>query len=79
MINIRTNDEIDGGGAHGSILQHVGHDEEADHASANVDLVELRNTAVAPCHCDISQCNIEVVLSCEIERGVSMTCTRHEL
>ena len=57
-----------GGDAHGGVLEHVGHDEEADHAAADVDLVQLRNAAVAAGDSDVPERDIEVILRC-VRRG----------
>ena len=53
-----------GGDVHRRILQHVGHDEEADHAPADVHLIELGDTSIASRHRDIPERDIQVVLSC---------------
>lgn len=38
---------------HGSVLQHVWQDEEADLTPTDVDLLQLRHTAVTVRHCDV--------------------------
>lgn len=38
---------------HGSVLQHVRQDEEADLTAADVDLLQLRHPAITIRHCDV--------------------------
>ena len=52
------------GDSHRRVLQHIRHDEESNHASTNIHLVQLRYSSIAAGYCDILQGNIEVVLSC---------------
>jgi len=47
---------------HRRILQHVGNNEEANHAPSNVDLIQLRNSSVSSCHSDLLQRDIQRVL-----------------
>jgi hypothetical protein len=49
--------------AHRRVLQHVGHDEEPNHASTNVNLIELGDTTIALCDRDIPKGDVEVVFS----------------
>lgn len=48
---------------HRRILQHVRNNEEANHAPPNVDLIQLRNSSVSSCHCDLLQRDIQRVFS----------------
>ena len=55
-------------GIHRCILQHVGHNEEADHAPPDVDLIELRYASVTTCDSNVPQCDVQVVFGCGRER-----------
>jgi hypothetical protein len=48
--------------SHRRVLQHVRDDEESDHASTNVHLVQLRHTSIALCNCDLLERDVQVVL-----------------
>ena len=52
-------------GIEGYVPEHVGDNEESHVAAANVDLVEMGDTAVASGHRDILQLNVHVVLGWE--------------
>jgi hypothetical protein len=54
-----------------NIPQHVRHDEEPHVAAPNIDLVEVRDTAIAGCDGDILELNVHVVLSCVEKENVS--------
>ena len=56
---------------HRCILQHVGYNEKANHASADVDLIKLRNTSIAARYGDVAQSNVEVILSYKTETRYS--------
>ena len=56
------------GDAHRRVLQHVGDDEKADHAPADVDLVELGHAPIASGHGDLFQRDVQVVFGCGRER-----------
>ena len=53
------------GYAHWCILQHIRYNEETNHATADVDLVELRNATIASSYSDILEGDVQVVLGCE--------------
>jgi hypothetical protein len=48
-----------------NVPEHVRHDEESHVASANVDLVEMGDTAIAGSDGDVLELNVHVVLGCE--------------
>ena len=64
FIVATTSDRRGGGDVHWRILQHVGHDEEADHAPADVHLIELGDTSIASRHCNVPERDVQVVLGC---------------
>ena len=47
---------------HRRVLQHVGQDEEADLAAADVDVLKLRRSPVAVRHVDVGELAVHVVL-----------------
>lgn len=47
-----------------NVPEHVRHDEEPHVAAANVDLVEMGDTAIASGDGDILELNVHVVLGC---------------
>lgn len=49
---------------HGRVAEHVGDDEESDVAATDVDLVEMRDAAVAGGDGDVLELDVHVVLSC---------------
>lgn len=51
-----------------SILQHIRHDEEPDVTSADVDLIQMADTAVARRYRDILELHVHVVLGCTQEK-----------
>lgn len=46
--------------------QHVGNDEEAHVAAADVDLLEVADAAVARRHRDVLELHVHVVLGCNV-------------
>lgn len=54
--------------SHGGILQHIRYDKKANHTPSNVHLIKLWYTTIASCNCDISQRNVEIILSCKYIR-----------
>lgn len=48
---------------HGCILQHIWYNKEANHAAANIHLIELGYTSIASSDGDISECNIQIIFS----------------
>jgi hypothetical protein len=54
-----------------NIPQHVRHDEEPHVATPNINLVEVRDTAIASCDGDILELNVHVVLGCAETENVS--------
>lgn len=53
--------------SHWRIGEHVWHDEEADHRSPDVDLVELGDAAIPLRDGDLFQRDVQVVLGCELD------------
>lgn len=47
-----------------NVPEHVRHDEESHVAAANVDLVEMGDTAIASSDGDVLELNVHVVLGC---------------
>lgn len=56
------------GGTNLNLPQHVRHDEEPHVATPNIDLVEMRDTAIASCDGDILELHVHVVLGCSERR-----------
>lgn len=48
----------------GEIPQHIGHDKESYMATTNVDLVEMRNSAVAGGDGYVLELDVHVVFGC---------------
>ncbi len=48
--------------SHGGILEHVGNNEEPDHTSPDVYLIQLGYTTVALRHGDVLQRDVQVIL-----------------
>jgi hypothetical protein len=48
-----------------NVPEHVRHNEESHVAAADVDLVEVGDTAIASSDSDILELNVHVVLSCK--------------
>ena len=46
---------------HRCILQHVGYNEKANHASSDVDLIELRDTSISLGYSDILERDVQVI------------------
>lgn len=44
--------------------QHIRHDEVSDMAASDVDLLEMRHTAVTRSHCDIFELDVHVIFGC---------------
>lgn len=57
------------GAEHGCVAQHVRDDEEADVGSADVDLVEMGDAAVAGGDGDVFELDVHVVFGCWGEVG----------
>jgi hypothetical protein len=56
-----------------NVPQHVRHDEESHVGTPNIDLVEVRDTAVASCDGDILELDVHVILGCVEKENVSNT------
>lgn len=54
------------------VPQHVRHDEESHMASPNVDLVEMRDAAVASGDGDVLELDVHVVFGCWEKRSVEI-------
>ena len=53
-----------------NVPEHVRHDEESHVAAANVDLVEMGDTAVASGDGDVLELDVHVVFGCRKEQSV---------
>lgn len=47
-----------------NVPEHIRHDEESHVAAANVDLVEMGDTAIASGDSDVLELNVHVILGC---------------
>jgi hypothetical protein len=52
------------------VPEHVRHDEESHVAAANVNLVEMGDTAIAGSDGDVLELNVHVVLGCKENQSV---------
>ena len=49
---------------HWRVLQHIRHNEESDHASPDVHLVQLRYSTITSGNSDILEGDVQIILGC---------------
>lgn len=60
---------------HGCLLQHIWHNDEAQHVASDVDVFEMRLLAIGRCDGDVLHGNVEVILGCKY-KGADEECQR---
>lgn len=66
----------DCGDLHWGILQHIGDNEETNHAPSYIDLIELGDAAISASHRDVFQGNVEIILRCKETISMRKTMSR---